>query len=91
MQVSKNGMVNSVFTLYELSNGEDTEKEGITYFMFLLYIALYQQNGNNIYRTITVLCSVHRKEQVSFSPWLQVIQESVSQQWMHCSEWVPSE
>lgn len=27
-QVSKNGMVNSVFTLYELSNGEDTESEG---------------------------------------------------------------
>ncbi|KTG45186.1 hypothetical protein cypCar_00025692 [Cyprinus carpio] len=25
--VSKNGMVNSVFTLYELANGDDTEKE----------------------------------------------------------------
>uniref|UniRef100_A0A672NSX3 Vacuolar protein-sorting-associated protein 25 n=1 Tax=Sinocyclocheilus grahami TaxID=75366 RepID=A0A672NSX3_SINGR len=30
--VSKNGMVNSVFTLYELSNGDDTEKEGIKVF-----------------------------------------------------------
>uniref|UniRef100_A0A671LY48 Vacuolar protein-sorting-associated protein 25 n=1 Tax=Sinocyclocheilus anshuiensis TaxID=1608454 RepID=A0A671LY48_9TELE len=44
--VSKNGMVNLVFTLYELSNGDDTEKEGIKYFMFPCYIALYQQNGN---------------------------------------------
>uniref|UniRef100_A0A8C2A8U1 Vacuolar protein-sorting-associated protein 25 n=1 Tax=Cyprinus carpio TaxID=7962 RepID=A0A8C2A8U1_CYPCA len=30
--VSKNGMVNSVFTLYELANGDDTEKEGIKVF-----------------------------------------------------------
>lgn len=28
-QVSRNGMVNSVFTLYELSNGDDTEGEGM--------------------------------------------------------------
>lgn len=27
-QVSRNGMVNSVFTLYDLSNGDDTEGEG---------------------------------------------------------------
>ncbi|XP_064868688.1 vacuolar protein-sorting-associated protein 25-like isoform X1 [Oncorhynchus nerka] len=27
--VSKNGMVNTVFTLYELANGDDTESEGI--------------------------------------------------------------
>ncbi len=47
MQVSKNGMINSVFTLYELSNGEDTEKEGIKYGMSLLYVALYQKNGNS--------------------------------------------
>lgn len=31
-QVSKNGMVNSVFTLYELSNGDDTQGEGISFF-----------------------------------------------------------
>uniref|UniRef100_A0A3Q3EUK0 Vacuolar protein-sorting-associated protein 25 n=1 Tax=Labrus bergylta TaxID=56723 RepID=A0A3Q3EUK0_9LABR len=30
--VSKNGMVNSVFTLYELSNGDDTEGEGMLSF-----------------------------------------------------------
>lgn len=28
LQVSRNGMVNSVFTLYELSNGDETEGEG---------------------------------------------------------------
>lgn len=28
VQVSKNGMVNSVFTLFELSSGTDTEGEG---------------------------------------------------------------
>lgn len=32
-QVSKNGMVNSVFTLYELSNGDDTEGEGMALFI----------------------------------------------------------
>lgn len=33
-QVSKNGMVNSVFTLYELSNGDDTEGEGMIPFIY---------------------------------------------------------
>lgn len=28
-QVSRNGMTNSVFTLYELSNGDETEGEGV--------------------------------------------------------------
>lgn len=27
-QVSKNGLTNSVFTLYELTSGDDTENEG---------------------------------------------------------------
>ena len=27
-QVSKNGLTNSVFTLYELASGDDTENEG---------------------------------------------------------------
>lgn len=28
LQVSKNGLTNSVLTFYELSNGDDTEGEG---------------------------------------------------------------
>uniref|UniRef100_A0AAR2K8N9 Vacuolar protein-sorting-associated protein 25 n=1 Tax=Pygocentrus nattereri TaxID=42514 RepID=A0AAR2K8N9_PYGNA len=41
--VSKNGMVNSVFTLYELSNGEDTENEGISDFHVSLLSAVLSE------------------------------------------------
>ncbi|KAL1263773.1 hypothetical protein QQF64_004128 [Cirrhinus molitorella] len=46
--VSKNGMVNSVFTLYELSNGEDTEKEefhGLEDWMLLRSLQALQADG----------------------------------------------
>ncbi|XP_016383488.1 vacuolar protein-sorting-associated protein 25-like [Sinocyclocheilus rhinocerous] len=46
--VSKNGMVNSVFTLYELSNGDDTEKEefhGLEDWMLLRSLQALQADG----------------------------------------------
>uniref|UniRef100_A0A3Q3XKQ9 Vacuolar protein-sorting-associated protein 25 n=1 Tax=Mola mola TaxID=94237 RepID=A0A3Q3XKQ9_MOLML len=46
--VSKNGMVNSVFTLYELSNGDDTEGEefhGLEEWMLLRSLQALQTEG----------------------------------------------
>ncbi|KAI5103129.1 vacuolar protein-sorting-associated protein 25, partial [Silurus meridionalis] len=46
--VSKNGMVNSVFTLYELSNGDDTETEefhGLEECMLLRALQALQTEG----------------------------------------------
>uniref|UniRef100_A0A3Q2ZZN5 Vacuolar protein-sorting-associated protein 25 n=1 Tax=Kryptolebias marmoratus TaxID=37003 RepID=A0A3Q2ZZN5_KRYMA len=46
--VSKNGMVNSVFTLYELSNGDDTESEefhGLEEWMLLRSLQALQSDG----------------------------------------------
>uniref|UniRef100_A0AAQ4QMV2 Vacuolar protein-sorting-associated protein 25 n=1 Tax=Gasterosteus aculeatus aculeatus TaxID=481459 RepID=A0AAQ4QMV2_GASAC len=46
--VSKNGMVNSVFTLYELSNGDDTEGEefhGLEDWMLLRSLQALQTDG----------------------------------------------
>ncbi|XP_051530994.1 vacuolar protein-sorting-associated protein 25 [Myxocyprinus asiaticus] len=46
--VYKNGMVNSVFTLYELSNGDDTEKEefhGLEDWMLLRSLQALQAEG----------------------------------------------
>lgn len=46
-QVLKNGLTNSVFTLYELSNGEDTEEEGA----FSIIVIC-----NSVERDINCLC-----------------------------------
>ncbi|TFJ95735.1 single-stranded DNA-binding protein [Platysternon megacephalum] len=46
MTVSKNGLTNSVFTLYELSNGDDTENEefhGLEESMLLRALQALQQ------------------------------------------------
>ncbi|TRZ00839.1 hypothetical protein DNTS_018960 [Danionella cerebrum] len=46
--VSKNGLVNSVFTLYELSNGDDTENEefhGLEDWMLLRSLQALQAEG----------------------------------------------
>ncbi|TFK10719.1 Cytosolic carboxypeptidase 6 [Platysternon megacephalum] len=56
--VSKNGLTNSVFTLYELSNGDDTENEGnITSCVF--WGCFPEHNStvrtNNLYCQVTIL------------------------------------
>ncbi|XP_064806432.1 vacuolar protein-sorting-associated protein 25 [Oncorhynchus masou masou] len=46
--VSKNGMVNTVFTLYELANGDDTESEefhGLEDWMLIRSLQALQMNG----------------------------------------------
>ncbi|GAA6091854.1 vacuolar protein-sorting-associated protein 25, partial [Tachysurus ichikawai] len=46
--VSKNGLVNSVFTLYELSNGDDTESEefhGLEEWMLMRALQALQAEG----------------------------------------------